>query len=342
MRIAAFTPGNNIPSARFRVRQFIEPLAAEGIDLCEFTSATTAYPPPGKLARLAWAAKRVPMLAATALRSRSFDGVLLQREMISGFATLESWTGMPRIFDVDDSIHLLRGGRAARKLAQMCDRVIAGNSWLAEWYGQWNRDVVVLPTAVDTKVYRPAEPREQRAEIVVGWIGTSSNFVHLAEIEEALGQALEHIPQLSLKIVSDRPPPLPLLDPTRWRFERWSEAREVADIQSMDIGIMPLSADRWGDWARGKCSFKMLQYMSCGLPVVVSPIGMNADVLDEAEVGIGAAGTRAWRNALCDLGRSRDQRASMGLAGRQVVERRYSTGVISGGLAKALRSVVER
>jgi glycosyltransferase involved in cell wall biosynthesis len=339
MKVAAFTPGTTIPSARFRVRQFVEPLAELGIDLHELRSFSSSYPPASLIPRLAWGATRLAELAAQAVRSRRYDCVLLQREMISSFVTLEPWTGTPRLLDVDDSIHLLRGGRAARRLAEICDCVIAGNDWLAEWYSQWNRNIVVLPTAVDTSIYRPVPAKTESEQVVVGWIGTSANFVHLSEVEEALGKAFELLPGLSLKVVGDRPPPFAWLDGRRWQFVRWSEETELSDIQSMDIGIMPLAEERWADWARGKCSFKMLQYMACGLPVIVSPIGMNAQVLAQGEVGMGATGTGEWVEALRQLARSSRLRAAMGAAGRAVVERHYDTGVVAGRLASILRGV---
>ena len=87
---------------------------------------------------------------------------------------------------------------------------------------------------------------------------------------------LAEVPQSRLRIVSNAPVALPALPADRVEFVQWSEANELPDIQAMDIGIMPLEDS---PWARGKCSFKMLQYMACGLPVVVSPVGMNAEVL---------------------------------------------------------------
>ena len=335
MKIIAFTPGLTVPSARFRVRQFIEPLSADDIEITEVPAAT--YPDAATGSRLMWAAERMKQLASAPARSRFFDGVLFQRELYPGFATVERWTRKPRLLDVDDAIHLNGGGRAARQIASICDRVVAGNAWLAEQYRRWNRDVVVLPTAVDTSVYRPADGQTDADEIALGWIGTSSNFVYLAEIEDALARAMELLPALSLKIVADRAPELPKLDPARWRFVAWNETREVAEIQSMDIGLMPLSTGRLGDWALGKCSFKMLQYMACGLPVVVSDVGMNAEVLAKGKVGIGLRNGDSWVDAICDLAQSDKLRREMGAAGRAVVERNYSRDVIGRELERVLR-----
>ena len=89
----------------------------------------------------------------------------------------------------------------------------------------------------------------------------------------------------------------------------------------MAIGLMPLEDS---DWARGKCSYKMLCYMAAGLPVVVSPVGMNREVLAQGEIGYGAATTEEWVVALSALIENRALRLRMGQAGRKVVEDEYS------------------
>jgi glycosyltransferase involved in cell wall biosynthesis len=335
MKIAAFTPGPRVPSARFRVRQFIPMLETLGITLDELMTRSSAYPPPQAWRRPLWGGARLGELSALTLRSRRYDAVLLQREMVSSLVTLEPFTGRPRILDVDDAIHLLRGGRAARRLAEISDRVVAGNAYLAEWYGRWNSNVTILPTAVDTDRYAPGErASEQQEGPVIGWIGTSANHSYLNEIEPALERVLEGHPSARLKIVSDRPPGFSRLDSRRWRFVAWSEAAEVAEIRSMDIGIMPLADS---DWARGKCSFKMLQYMACAIPVIVSPVGMNAEVLRDGPLGLAARGEAEWVEALGALLTDPALRDAMGKAGREVAEQTYSVRVIAPKLAAALR-----
>jgi len=333
MRVAAFTPGRTVPSARFRVRQFIPHLRALGIQLEEMSTTTEAYPPAVRWRRPLWGARRLVEIAPLVVRSRSCDRVILQREMISTMVTLEPFTGRPRLLDVDDSVHLHHGGVAARRLAQLCDRVIAGNNYLAEIYRRWNSDVVVLPTAIDSDVFVPGPSARTEEEIVIGWIGTSANHRYLTGIEPPLAAALMARPSLRLRVISDRAPDFAIIDPDRWSFAKWREDTEVAEVQAMNIGIMPLEDS---EWARGKCSFKMLQYMACGLPVVVSPVGNNHEVLREALLGVAAAEPGEWIEALLALADSPGLRAKMGAAGRSVIERLYATKVIAPRLAKYL------
>lgn len=337
IRVAAFTGGRTVPSARFRVRQFVAPLDRLGLDVVEMPTATSVYPPAARWQRPAWAAARLTELGLQAVRSHRYDRVLLQREMLSSYATLERVTGRPRILDIDDAIHLLRGGDFIRRIAGACDRIICGNPWLADIYGGWNRNVVILPTGIDADRYCPVDTNDDtRGNVVIGWIGTAANFPYLEAIAPALGVILRRYPHVSLRIVSNAAPVLSGIDPTRWRFEPWSEAREIAEIQATDIGLMPL-ADT--PWARGKCSFKMLQYMACGKPVVVSPIGMNADVLAMGDLGIGARGSDEWIDALDFLVASPRQRSQRGQVGRMVIEKIFSLDVLAPQLAGHLRDI---
>jgi glycosyltransferase involved in cell wall biosynthesis len=334
MRVAAFTGGPAVPSGRFRVRQFIAPLATLDIAVTEMGhGGGGSYPPARRWQRPIWAATRLAALAPQVAASRRYDAVLLQREMLSSLTTLEGFTGRPRLFDVDDSIHLLRGGGFARKIASQCDRIIAGNEYLSEWYGRWNRNVSVLPTCVDTDRYAPPATRAGTGT-TIGWIGTSANFPYLDSIEPALKRALDSDPALSLKVMADRAPVLPSIDPARWQFEQWSEAAEVAMIQSLDIGLMPLPDT---DWTRGKCSFKMLQYMACGIPVIVSPVGMNVQVLAHGESGLAARDIEDWADAILALANAPDLRHRMGMMGRSVVESHYSVRSAAPKLAEILR-----
>jgi glycosyltransferase involved in cell wall biosynthesis len=332
IKIAAFTGGLSVPSARFRVRQYIPALAAQGVIVDEIGLRGGAYPPAAKWQRPIWAAARLAALGIAAAKSYRYDTVLLQREMMSSFITLEPLTRSPRVLDVDDAIHLQRGGGYARRLAEISERVIVGNSFLADWYSQWNRDVVIMPTGIDSEVYVPQQARPD-GPVVIGWIGTSANHAYLIEIETALRRVLENHCDSHLKIVSDKAPPFTKLAPDRWTFVPWCEANEIADIQTIDIGIMPL-ADT--PWSRGKCSFKMLQYMSCGLPVVVAPVGMNKQVLSEGDIGFAATTAQEWIEAIDALVISAKTRTQMGEEGRSVIEKKYAIKVLAPQFAKHL------
>ena len=335
IRIAAFTGGLSVPSARFRVRQYIPDLCKEGINVDEFASGFGQYPPRVRWVRSFWALATLAERLPNVVMSHRYDAVLLQREIMSSFVTLEPLTTRPRILDVDDAIFLQRGGGFAKRLAELSDRVICGNNYLAEWFGRWNINVDVIPTAVDTERYFPdAETKPSDSPLVIGWIGTSGNYKYLYGIEGALAKVIRAYSGTRLKVVGDQLPEFQHLSLDQVDFVPWSEAIEVQAIQSMDIGIMPLEDS---PWARGKCSFKMLQYLATGLPVVVSPVGMNAEILTLGELGIGATTERQWIDGLIALLENRTLRARFGAEGRRVVESSFSIRVVAPRLARSLR-----
>ncbi len=331
--VMAFTGGANVPAARFRVRQYGPALAGQGIVLDESYPSLGAYPPRARALRPAWAAASLLQRLPPVLASRSADAVLLQREMLSTLYTLEGLTGRPRVLDVDDAIHLFRGGRTAERLARACDLVIAGNAWLAEVYSAWNRSVAVLPTAVDTDAL-PSAPYP--AGPVVGWIGTSGNLRYLYAVEDALAAVLERFNRARLLVCCDASPTFRRLPGERIDVLPWSPGIEPTFFARIAAGLMPLED---GAWERGKCSFKMLQYMAAGRPVAVSPVGMNADVLAHGEVGYAARGRDEWVDALSALLVDPDRAAGMGRLGREVVEAHYSLRALAPRLAALLRSV---
>lgn len=335
IRVAAFTAGRDVPASRFRVRQYIVDLQSRGVELSEFYPRVGGYPPEEKWKRPFWALASLAGRMTDIARSFSYDVTLLQREMFSTFVTLEPLTKRPRVLDVDDAIWLNRDNSFARKLASMSDSVICGNSFLAEYFSQWNANVTILPTAVDTKRFVPLKARPLGDSPVIGWSGNRSGFGDLKMIEPPLRTVLTKYPKARLRIMADERPTLDVPG-HQLEFVPWSPEIEVQTIQSMDIGIMPL---RDTLWSRGKCSYKMLLYMSCGVPVVVSPVGMNAEILEMASVGHAAANSDDWIAALEAVIQDSSKATAMGEHGRQVALKSFSIEALAGKLAAELLQV---
>lgn len=333
LRVAALTQGIHVPSTRFRVEQHINALSLLGIDIDHEPARHGAYPPGNKLGRLSWLPRAVADASLRVLHANKSDVCLLQRELVSTLHTAERMIKRPFVFDVDDAIFLHKRGRSIDAIAKNARLIICGNSFLADHFSSTGA-VEILPTAVDTSRFVPAPDSTTRP--VIGWSGSSSGFAYLESIQEPLRIVLERFPDAVFSVIADRPPTLPELPAEQLRFTQWNEDTEVQGLQTFTVGVMPLSDM---PWSRGKCSFKMLTYMAVGVPVVVSPVGMNGEVLAMGDCGLAAISSDDWVDSLTTLLLDQDRSAEMGKAGRRIVELHYSRDVIAPRLAELLQSV---
>jgi glycosyltransferase involved in cell wall biosynthesis len=318
------------------MRQYIPRLAEHGVVVREHTPfSEKTYYFPG------------PLKAMTKFgglfRSRESDLVWICRGFVEGYETFERFLKRPRILDVDDAVWLRRpfGRFTMPDIARAMDAVIAGNSYLAEYFGKYCKEVHIVPTAIDLDRYtlRPESVDEQRDKFVIGWTGSSSNFKYLDTIEEVLSRFIQEHDLAELLLIADRPWEHRLLPSEKVRFIRWSVEEEVRVLHSMSVGLMPLADDKW---TRGKCAFKMLQYMGVGLPVIVSPVGMNRDVMEKGDIGLAASSLDEWYEALVSLYKNRSLGVKLGLAGRKVVEQFYNADIVARELADIFKSLAGR
>ena len=337
LKVIAYTGGHNSPAGVYRAHCYIRPLANQNVELVESPSGAGLYPPERKWLRPAWGVWNVVDRLPAILRSYQYDVSFFQREMLSTFVTLEPLSRRPRVFDVDDAIWVHRGGGFARRLANMCDHVICGNGFLAQHFAQWNQSVSILPTPVDTNHFVAGQGVLEGSRPIIGWQGLHSGFPFLYQIEPGLHEVLRKHPDALLRIVSDKVPAFQSIPTERIEFVKYTWEREVTNIQEMTIGIMPITDSVV---SRGKCSFKMLLYMACGIPVVVSPFGMNAEVLAKAEIGFGATTNDEWFERLDFLLCRAGERERLGKNGRTLVVQDYSLDALAPRLSKILHGVV--
>lgn len=344
IKVAALTSGRMTPSSRFRVRQHIPLLQELGIRVREFTPALaknrripgwpTLIPEKYALPLYAgWQALKLSTRIPGFWGSWRAQITWLERELLPTYLTLEPCLKRPLVFDVDDAIWLShrRSETVMRKIALRADVVMAGNAFIADWFSQYAHLVHIIHTAIDTDRFRPTS-RGNRQDFVVGWTGSASTLKYLEEIEEALARFAVHHADVQFVVIADRPPALSRISA---RFIPWTPEVEVSAVQEMSVGLMPLPDN---DWARGKCAFKMLQYMACGIPSIVSPVGLNADILSMDNVGLAASRTDEWYEALSYLYHHRDEVGRYGRAARTLAERRFSARAI----AKQIAGVFQR
>jgi glycosyltransferase involved in cell wall biosynthesis len=196
------------------------------------------------------------------------------------------------------------------------DVVAAGNEVLAAAAAPYARRIVILPTALDASIYRATSATKDDPP-TIAWVGNPENLVYLEILRPALARLAARHPTLRLRVICSKFPEWPEV-----RIEQvlWSPATEIAALAGSHIGVMPLTDD---EWARGKCAFKLLQYMAASLPCVASPVGANSEAVIEGRTGYYARDTSEWEHALERLISSSELRARLGAAGRAHVEGRY-------------------
>ena len=262
---------------------------------------------------------------------READVVVLHQIKLSAMeARLFAAFSSRRVFDVDDAIYVRkprRLGEAAddslwrrKKFAATCrwvDVVAAGNDVLAEVARVTARAVSVLPTSIDTALYQPSRATAADPP-TIAWIGSPENLVYLEMIRPALARLTTRYPTLRMRVICSRFPHWPevTVEPVVW-----SSATEAEALAGAHIGVMPLTDDAW---ARGKCAFKLLQYMAAALPCVASPVGANTEAVVDGVNGFHAGNGAEWQRHLESLIRSPELRARFGANGRAHVESRYA------------------
>jgi glycosyltransferase involved in cell wall biosynthesis len=274
---------------------------------------------------------------------READVVVLHQIKLSAIeAALFARFSRRRIFDVDDAIYVRKPRRLGeapddspwrkRKFAATCrwvDVVAAGNDVLAGVARASAKDIVILPTSIDTAAYLPTSATAADPPTVV-WIGSPENLVYLEIIRPALVRLASRHPTLRMRIVCSRFPDWPEVNIERIA---WSSATEAQFLATAHIGVMPLSDD---EWARGKCAFKLLQYMAAALPCVASPVGANTEAVIEGFNGFHARNADEWEGHLEALIRSPELRARFGANGLAHVESRYAMHAYQAGYRELL------
>jgi glycosyltransferase involved in cell wall biosynthesis len=277
--------------------------------------------------------------------ARRFDLVVLYRKTFPN-GTARALRRMARrlVYEYDDAVYLpapsepqgtaaqRRYHRNFRSTIAVADLVIAGNRQLSA--AAVERPTAVLPTGVDLEVFRAAGRVASRDDCVFGWIGTAENLPEWRRLIPAFLRVVAAHPRVRFKLISDREPApcgLPV------EFERFTIAREAACLSGVDVGLMPLDRTPWN---RGKCSVKALQCMALGLPVVVSPVGMNREIVEPQVSGLFASSEDEWVAALGRLAASPDLREQMGRAARRVVEQRYALRDIAARLVDLIEGLL--
>ncbi len=334
-------------SSRLRAYQYLPYLRSHGFDVTPAPLLGDFYQQDlyaGRARRWGRIAVAYLLRLWRLVQSRSFDLVWIEYELFPWLPALGerllARLGIPYVVDYDDAIYhryeLHRNWMVRRLLGGKIDLimrnatvVIAGNTYLGERARTAGaRCVKHLPTAVDIKRYPTAPPARGKVT-TLGWIGSPSTVGYLSLIQPVLSDFCRGN-KAQLVVVGAREAPL---EGVPVAFKPWYESTEVEEILGFDIGLMPLPDE---PWERGKCGYKLIQYMACARPVIASPVGINSQIVDQGVNGFLAGTAVEWRSALEMLSDAPELRLRLGLEGRRKVEMRYSTQVTAPRLAGIL------
>jgi len=337
--VASHRPDRS-PSQRFRFEQYLSFLKQHGYDY-HFSYLITAsddkifYAPGNLHNKLFIFLKSALRRFRDVMNASHYDIIFVQREaFMTGLSYFEKKFAKSKarlVFDFDDAIWnhdvsdanrkfgwLKDPGKTSR-IIEMSDLVIAGNQYLADYASKYNKNVVIIPTTIDTQEYRSEKVNENQDKVVIGWSGSITTIRHfelaipfLKKLREKYGD------KLVIKVIGDgnyKNNGLGIIGLP------WKKEDELQELSTFDIGIMPIPDD---DWSKGKCGLKGLQYMALEIATVMSPVGVNSDIINDGVNGFLASDVNEWVTKVSRLIDDAGLRKQLGRAARETVEKQYS------------------
>ena len=326
------------PGQRYRHEQYISYLEASRIE-CSFSpllgkSEDLIFYGNGKIiAKILIGLKAIYKRVVDLFRANNFDLIYVYRDAFFFGTFFEKHFAKKKakiIYDFDDAIWLmdenpnqgifnrLKNPDKVKKIIALADQVVVGSEYLQQYAQQFNSNVVIIPSTIDFTTYDVIEPRAKDS-ICIGWTGSFSTVKHFETIVPALLKLKEKYNSvIYFKLIGD---PSYRNQELGLNGEKWAAETEAQDLSELDIGLMPLPDN---EWTRGKCAMKGLQYMALEIPTIMSPVGVNSDIIQDGENGYLASSVNEWVEKLSILIESPELRKKIGKEGRKTVERDYS------------------
>ncbi|MES1218701.1 MAG: glycosyltransferase family 4 protein [Bacteroidota bacterium] len=316
------------PAQRFRFEQYFEYLSSNGYD-CELAHLLTAneakiFYSKGKAMSKAWIVlKSFFRRYRQCSNANKYAIVFIQREaFITGTTFFERMLRRSKakmISDINKKFAFLKNPDKTASLIKMADLIIAGNAYLADYAKNFNTNIIIIPTTIDTNEYKPDYQYKKDKPIIIGWSGSFTTIQHfkyavpaLIKLQQKYGNSI------LIKVIGD----------AGYKNEElniisldWNKRDELKELNSFHLGIMPLPDD---EWSKGKCGLKGLQYMSLGIPTIMSPVGVNCEIINDGVNGFLANDEVEWIDKITLLIESKELREKLGHQSRQTVIERYS------------------
>lgn len=328
------------PSQRFRFEQQLDFLETENISYTFFPFLSeeafeVLYKPKKHLTKIHFILMGFLKRIFLMFRLKKYDYVFIHREAspigppIFEFI-IAKVLKKKIIYDFDDAIWLsntssankiVAGIKWHQKVNSICKwayKVSCGNEYLANYAKQFNSNVEIIPTTVDTEKVHNKTKNQDTKELVLGWTGTHSTIKYLYGLEVLLAERQEKY-EFQFIVISNKEPEFKTL---KYKYIAWQKDTEIEDLLEMNIGIMPLKTDKW---SQGKCGFKAIQYMSLGIPAIVSNVGVNNKIVDDKVNGFVCSSEKEWKDAFEQLFSNTKLRKGFGKKAQVKIEENYST-----------------
>lgn len=344
---------DTVPGQRFRVEQWARVLERPGVTFrfvpFESPALKKVMYQRGQFGAKATAAGRciLSRVRLLATLSKHWDVIVLYRELLPVGPPVLEWllakTGTPIVYDFDDAIFIpnvsdanrhfawLKWPRKTGAICRLSTHVIVGNEYLRRYASKFNPAVTVVPTTIDDRKYAVEERVGAHDPPVIGWTGSLTTIKHLETITGAL-RTLRQSVNFRLKVVGATEFRIPGVEV---ECVPWSADTELAHLRDFDIGLMPLPDDKW---SRGKCGLKALQCMALGIPVIISPVGVNAQIVIDGHNGFLASTESEWVAKMTRLLGDAELRYRFAQEGRRTIETRYSAEVQAPLFLEVLKS----
>lgn len=326
------------PSQRFRFEQYLDFLRSHGYTfhyryLIRAEDDAVFYGNGNYLGKVLILLRSLWIRIWDLIRARNYDMVLVQREsFMIGSAYFEKVLAkkIPLLYDFDDAIWIPAVSEGNRKLSflknfdkpreiiKVAQLIFAGNSYLANYARQYNSNVWIVPTTVDTDRFSKDESRNKE-KLCIGWTGTFSTLAHFETVLDALYIIQEkYRERVYFKLIG-----VPSYRNDRLGIQGvvWTSETEIEELSALDIGLMPLPTDAWTE---GKCGLKGLTYMSLGMATIMSPVGVNKEIIRDGENGYLAASLEEWVEKMSLLIEDERLRFELGQEARKTVLEKYS------------------
>jgi glycosyltransferase involved in cell wall biosynthesis len=332
-------PERQAPSQRFRVELFLSVLEKGGypfkiLSFLDQKSWDVLYKPGMRISKTFGTLKGFFRRINHLFRSIKADYILIHREATPIGPPVFEWL-LPKVFkkkiiyQFDDAVWIPGGEEIGttkkwfkatwkvKHIIKWSFKVVGGNEFLCNYARQYNPSVFLIPTIVDTDAgHNKIKNQYEGNRVVVGWTGSHTTLHNLEEIGQLIPELKKEV-DFDFLVISNKPPD--------WNFDfsfkKWEEKTEVDDLLKMHIGVMPLKK---GPWFEGKCGFKLIQYLACGIPAIASPVGVNSRIVRHHKDGFIAANKEDWIRYLKMLINDPDLRNSMGKSGREHIIEEYS------------------